>query len=304
MKRIITYIIDPDNENRTIQCFLQRKGYSAGILSALKQREGSVLLNGNSARLNSRLHAGDDLTIIWIEEETSEKILPVEMPVEILYEDEDLLVVNKPAGLAMHPSHGNQDHSLANAMMALYARRGEPFVYRCINRLDQDTSGLTILAKHSISAAILGQMVCDKEQGIQRIYLAVTEGIFEKKEGAVIAPLVRVEDKDLRMAVDKTGSGKSAVTHYRVLAEGNGCSLVECRLETGRTHQIRVHMASLGHPLLGDAIYGTASDQISRQALHAWKLHFPHPVTGEELHFTAELPEDVRKLCDRIQIPF
>ncbi len=304
MKRIITYRIDTENENRTIERFLQRKGYSAGILAALKEREESVLLNGERRRMKQKLHTGDELTVTWMEEETSEGILPVPMPVDLLYEDEDLLIVNKPAGLAMHPSHGNPDHTLANAVMDLFARRSEPFVYRCINRLDQDTSGLTILARHSISAAVLGRMVRDKEQGIRRIYLAAAEGSFEKKRGTVNAPLVRVEDIDLRMAVTENNDGKPAVTHYRVLSEGSGCSLMECALETGRTHQIRVHMAYLGHPLLGDAIYGCPSEMISRQALHAWKLQLPHPITGEELSFSTEPPEDMRKLCDELQIPF
>ncbi len=317
MIRVIRYTIDEGDKQKKISGFLKGKGYSAQNLADLKKCREAVLVDGRAARLNDVLRAGEVLTITIAEEEQSAQIQPVHFPVEIIYEDEDLLVVNKPAGMPIQPSHGNAQNSLGNAMMDVFAQRGERFVYRCINRLDRDTSGLTVVAKHSVSAAVLGSQVRDRERAgdlaMHREYLVVVAGHLQDECGTVRAPIARVEDQVLRMAVDWT-NGQEAVTHYRVLAEGKDATLLSCILETGRTHQIRVHMQYLGHPLLGDYLYhpdyqgnridrrtdGMQADMtpcpIGRQMLHAWKLSLVQPMTGERMHLIAPIPADMQRI--------
>ena len=183
--------------------------------------------------------------------------------------------------------------ALANGVAWYYKEKGQKFVYRCINRLDRDTSGLTIVAKHYVSAGMLSAMIANKAtSGITREYLAIAKGSVRPLEGTITAPLGRKEGSIIERTVDFE-NGESAVTHYRVLDEKNGHSLVSLILETGRTHQIRIHMKYLGYPLIGDYLYNPDMEQIQRQALHAWKLSFVHPITGEKMQFTAPLPEDM-----------
>ncbi len=203
------------------------------------------------------------------------------------------MVINKPAGMPIHPSMNNYYNSLANALAYYFEQQNCPFVFRCINRLDRDTSGLTIVAKHYVSAGMLSAMIANKAtSGITREYLAIAKGSVRPLEGTITAPLGRKEGSIIERTVDFE-NGESAVTHYRVLDEKNGHSLVSLILETGRTHQIRIHMKYLGYPLIGDYLYNPDMEQIQRQALHAWKLSFVHPITGEKMQFTAPLPEDM-----------
>lgn len=329
--REITYHISDTADIADFPCgqkvsgFLKARGYSEQNLVNLKKDGRSIWVNGVCVRQNYVLSAGDTLVVQIREQDRSEQIVPVHLPLDIVYEDEDLMVVNKPAGMPVHPSRGNYDNSLGNALAWRYAQRGEPFVFRCINRLDRDTSGLTIVAKHMVSAAVLSRIVAEKsgESGIRREYLAVVEGTPEPQRGTICAPIARKKSRCLERVVD-FARGERAVTHYEVLEEFAGKSLVALVLETGRTHQIRVHMKYLGHPLLGDFLYhpryaanqidrvdaesaGTAAQQeqsaydIRRQALHAHRLRFPHPVTGEPLVFCAPMPEDMRALCRCLQ---
>ena len=247
--------------------------------------------------MNHILQPGDTLTLHIHEEHSSEKIPPVELPLDIIYEDEDLMVINKPAGMPIHPSMNNYYNSLANGLAYYFAQQNCPFVFRCINRLDRDTSGLTIVAKHYVSAGILSAMIANKAtSGITREYLAIAKGSVRPLEGTITAPLGRKEGSIIERTVDFE-NGESAVTHYRVLDEKNGHSLVSLILETGRTHQIRIHMKYLGFPLIGDYLYNPDMALIHRQALHAWRLSFRHPITGEQMHFTAPLPEDMAKVA-------
>ena len=313
MPRIIEYPIEQLSGVQKISGFLKSKGYSEQNLVNLKKDPDSIRLNGACVHQNRMLAEGDVLHVCIREQESSEQILPVPLPVFIVYEDEDLMVINKPAGMPIHPSRNNPDNSLGNALAWLYQEREEPFVFRCINRLDRDTSGLTIVAKHMVSAAILGRMVRQKadEGGIHREYLAIVEGRLEEKKGTVSAPIARKESRCLERIVDFT-CGDPAVTHYHVVEEYPRASLVSLILETGRTHQIRVHMKYLGHPLLGDFLYHPlyvanqidrvehptvpSGCDIGRQALHAHRLSFTQPMTGEALTFTAPLPEDMQAL--------
>lgn len=293
MQRVFTYRISELPAPLPVKTFLKRQGFSTHSQIFLKTLPNSVLINDTPVFLTHFLQNGDLLTIRLSEEASSEHIEPVRLPLNILYEDEDLLVVNKPAGMPIHPSQNNRDNSLANALAWYYAEKGEAFVFRCINRLDRDTSGLTIIAKHMVSAGMLSAMVAAKGKGgIRREYLAIARGSVTPKEGTICAPLSRKEGSIIERMVDFE-KGERAVTHYRVLHEKDGYSLVSLELETGRTHQIRVHMKYLGFPLIGDYLYNPDMERIHRQALHAHRLEFVQPVTGQPLNFMAPLPEDM-----------
>ena len=277
MERTLTYHIRETEAGLRIEQFLRRKGYSAQNLTQIKQMPESVLVNGSFCYLRHTLAAGDELRIHIQETESSRQILPVQLPLNIVYEDEDLLVVNKPAGMPIHPSLNNYTN----------------FIFRCCNRLDRDTSGLTVVAKHLVSASILSSMTKRKE--ICREYLAVARGHVIPESGTITAPLARREGTIIERVVDWE-KGEPAVTHYQVVTVRNGHSLVALRLETGRTHQIRIHMKYLGYPLIGDYLYNPDMEHITRQALHSHRLSFPHPITGEAMRFEAQLPEDMNRI--------
>ena len=292
MKRIFNYIIPETFDNCTLLSYLKELGYSSQIVTHLKRTENGILLNGIWGRVRDVLHTGDTLTIQLIETESSENIVATNLPLDIIYEDEDILVINKAADTPIHPSQGNYDNTLANAVAYYFQEKGETFTYRCINRLDRDTTGLLILAKHMYSASILSNMVQNRE--IHRQYLAIATGEVPA-EGTIIAPIGRVDGSTIERQVDEI-NGEYACTHFKTLDIKNDYSLVALKLETGRTHQIRVHMKHIGHPLPGDFLYNPDYSVIQRQALHSHKLKFQHPITKEELEFTAELPEDMIKI--------
>ena len=297
MERTLTYTTDHFISPLPVSHFLKQKGFSSQNLVQLKKDPTAVQANGIPCFMNHILQPGDTLTLHIHEEHSSEKIPPVELPLDIIYEDEDLMVINKPAGMPIHPSMNNYYNSLANGLAYYFAQQNCPFVFRCINRLDRDTSGLTIIAKHYVSAGMLSAMIANKAtSGITREYLAIVKGSVKPTKGTITAPLGRKEGSIIERTVDFE-KGESAVTHYKLLDEKNGHSLVSLILETGRTHQIRIHMKYLGYPLIGDYLYSPDMEQIQRQALHAWKLSFVHPITGEKMQFTAPLPEDMAKVA-------
>lgn len=294
MKRIFNYTIPTEYDNQTLLSFLKDKKYSSQIITHLKRTEHGILLNNKWGRVRDILHTGDIVTIQLLEDASSENIIPMNLPLDIIYEDEDILVVNKAANTPIHPSQGNYDNTLANAVAYYYEQKGEVFTYRCINRLDRDTTGLLVIAKHMYSASILSEMVSERK--IHREYLAIATGnVLES--GSIIAPIGRVDGSTIERHVDED-NGDYACTHYKRLAYNNGYSLVSLKLETGRTHQIRVHMKHLGHPLPGDFLYNPDYTVIERQALHSHRLSFNHPITGEYMEFLAELPEDMRKIIE------
>lgn len=292
MQRIITYTISPKDSGISILSFLRNNGFSKHILTTMKRADHAILLNGQPTFAKTALREQDVLCILVPEETGSEEsILPVKMSLDILYEDEDILVLNKPADMPVHPSAGNYENTLANGVAWYYRQQGETFVYRCINRLDRDTTGVLVLAKNLLSGALLSTQM--KQRRIHRTYLALTDGIPPEK-GTVCAPIARVNDSVITREVNFERS-EPAVTHYERLAVSNGYALVELHLETGRTHQIRVHMNYIGCPLPGDFLYHPVFDRIGRQALHSFQLEFEHPITKEPLRFLAPVPEDFRK---------
>lgn len=202
------------------------------------------------------------------------------------------MVLDKAADMPVHPSMNNYENSLANGLAWYFSSQGVPFIFRCVNRLDRDTTGLTIIAKHMVSSSILSVMASRRE--IKREYLAIVNGTGLPPSGTVNAPLGRKPDSAIMRMVDFQ-NGEPSVTHYRVLKETNGCSLLSLHLETGRTHQIRVHMQYLGHPIIGDFLYNPDMTLIHRQALHSCRLEFSHPITGKPMLFTSPMPEDMRQ---------
>lgn len=302
MKRILTYPITESDSDQRIYDFLCHHGYSRHIRTWLKQHPGSVRLNGEEALFYFPLKNDDLLEISLEEEHPSENIVPVDLPIHIIYEDEDLMVIDKPADMPVHPSIGNYENTLANAAAWYFHRQDIPFVFRCINRLDRDTTGLLILAKHMLSGAILSDQM--KKRAIHRTYLAITEGKTDPA-GTIDSPIGRTDQSLILRQVDHE-NGDSACTHYlqkcwhpktfypeTLPVPQDGLSLVQLQLETGRTHQIRVHMTSIGHPLIGDTLYNPETALMNRQALHSYRLAFTHPVTGVSLEFTSPLPEDM-----------
>lgn len=294
MKRIFSYKIPTEYEGVRLLTFLKDQCYSSQIITHLKRTENGILLNDVWARVSDLLHQGDILTITILETETSENIVASNLPLDIIYEDEDLMVINKPADMPIHPSQGNYDNTLANAVAYYYAQKQEPFTYRCINRLDRDTTGLLILARHMYSASLLSNMLQNRE--IHREYLAIATGKVPES-GMIEAPIGRVDGSTIERQVDEL-HGDYACTHYKRITYANGYSLVALKLATGRTHQIRVHMKHIGHPLPGDFLYNPDYSVITRQALHSYRLSFVHPITKESLEFTADLPEDMKKILN------
>ena len=292
MERIFEYQISSGEEGRKLGDFLREKGYSRQLLRQLKETENGLLRTGQPTFMTIALKNGDRIRVRLLEKaEGSEAIMPAPLPFEIVYEDEDLLVINKPADMPIHPSFQNHGNTLADALTWHYQQQGKEFVYRCINRLDRDTTGLLIVARHQLSASILSDMVRKRE--IHREYLAIVEGIPPEK-GTISAPIGRKEGSAILREVNFE-TGEPARTHFTRLETRNGLSLVSLKLETGRTHQIRVHMAYIGCPLIGDYLYYPDHTRINRQALHSYRLSFLHPITGKALSFTAPLPEDMKR---------
>lgn len=300
MDRTIVYKITEQSEGMTVRQLLKQYGYSHRILAHLKHTEMGICVEGNTVYMNHPLRKEELLTVHCTEGTSSVHVIPVPLPLAIVYEDEDLLVVNKPAGMPVHPSLNNYGNSLANAAAYYFSEQNLPFVFRCINRLDRDTSGLTVLAKNMLSAAILSDMV--KRKVMKREYLAVAEGITEQC-GTIAAPLSRKQGSVIERTVDFE-NGETAITHYERLSAitisdetgSRNYSFLKIILETGRTHQIRVHLRYIGHSLPGDFLYNPEYSIIKRQALHSACLSFSHPITGELLHFEAPLPEDMQKI--------
>ena len=293
MNRTLTYIISTEYDGFQIDKFLKTQGYSSANITAIKKMPNNVVIDGEWVHMNRKLSAGELLTVNISEEDSSEKIPAVKMDLDIVYEDEDIIVINKPAGLPIHPSLNHYEDSLANGLAFYYESQGKPFIFRCANRLDKNTSGLTVIAKHLVSANILSTMVKDRE--FHREYYAIVRGTLEQPEGTIDAPIGRVDDSIITRQVDFE-NGERAVTHYKVIDEKNGHSLVSIHLETGRTHQIRVHFKYIGHPLIGDHLYNPDFEYMQRQALHSHRIEFRHPITKKAMEFVAPLPNDMQRI--------
>ncbi|MEI3525988.1 Ribosomal large subunit pseudouridine synthase D [uncultured Clostridium sp.] len=266
-------------------------------------KDGSVQMNGKPVKTSTKTAAGAVIELTIPEPEEPE-ILPEDIPLDILYEDSDVILINKPKDMVVHPAAGHYTGTLVNALM--YHCKGDLSgingVLRpgIVHRIDKDTTGVLIVCKNDKAHNALAEQL--KEHSITRKYRAIVCGNLKEDEGTVDAPLGRHPQDRKKMAIVRTG-GKRAVTHYRVLERFGNYTYIECQLETGRTHQIRVHMASLGHPLLGDEVYGRVKSpfKLEGQTLHAMVLGFIHPTTGEYMEFEAPLPEYFEKLLEKLR---
>ena len=267
--------------------------------------EGRVTLNGKPVKKNAPLKPGDTLLVSPPQPQDID-LIPQDIPLDIVYEDDDVVVVNKPVGMVVHPAPGHPDGTLVNALLyhckeSLSGINGErrPGI---VHRIDRDTSGLLIVAKNDKAHLALAAQLQD--HSLFRLYHAVVVGGFKEESGTVDAPLARHPVDRKRMAVCRTGEGREAITHWQVVDSQGGYSHITCRLETGRTHQIRVHMASIGHPLVGDVVYGSKKPfpGLAGQCLHAACLTFTHPTTGERMTVEAPLPDWFTKTLQRLHL--
>ena len=293
--RILTHTVLPEEEGRMVKGILRGSlQLSYTLLKSLKWRENAILLNGQSVHVNAIVHAGDVVSVA-LSERTPREDLYCENTAapNIVYEDEDLLVLNKPAGVAMHPKADDAAAPSLAAMLTGYL--GEGSVPHFVSRLDKGTSGLLIAAKSGYVHDRLRRALHSSE--LRREYRAVAVGQVTPPCGVIDAPIGRADGSIVRRCVRE--DGLVSRTEYEVLQTTERFTLLRCRLETGRTHQIRVHMAYLGHPLAGDWLYGTEDKNlIARPALHSYELWFTQPVTGQELHFTAPIPQDMQRLLE------
>ncbi|MCI7636637.1 MAG: RluA family pseudouridine synthase [Oscillibacter sp.] len=293
--RILTYTVTLEEDGRMVKGILRGSlQLSYTLLKSLKWRENAILLNGQSVHVNTIVHAGDTVSVVLSERTPREDLYCANAAKpDIVYEDDDLLVLNKPAGVAMHPKSGDASAPSLAAMLTSYL--GEGSVPHFVSRLDKGTSGLLIAAKNGYVHDRLRRALHSSD--LRREYRAVAVGRVEPPCGVIDAPIGRTEDSIIRRCV--RADGLQSLTEYETLQVNDRFTLLRLCPKTGRTHQLRVHMAYLGHPLAGDWLYGTEDKTlIARPALHSYELWFTQPVTGQELHFTAPIPQDMQRLTE------
>ena len=297
-------ILTASMDGERLDAFLSRSAEGLSRSAAQKLiADGNVLLNGRPARKNDRLRVGDSVELT-IPEPREVDIAPKQMPLDIVYEDEDVAVINKPKGLVVHPAVGHQDDTLVNGLLyamgdSLSGINGElrPGI---VHRIDKDTSGLLAIAKNDLAHTVLASQL--KDHSMARTYEAVVCGSFKEDRGTVDAPIGRHPTDRKKMCVTQRNS-KSAVTHWEVVERFRGYTHIRCRLETGRTHQIRVHMAYIGHPILGDTVYGHKKPELGQdsQCLHAGALCFRHPRDGRPVMVFAPLPDYFQSVLEKLR---
>ena len=290
------YTVTQAEDGKTVkEILLGSIGLSVAFLKHLKFMENGIMLDGEKVTVRRVVHAGDILCLATENEKLGSRLTPTELPLDIVYEDEDLVVPSKSADMPTHPSHNHHGDTLADALAYYYKDAPEPFVFRPINRLDRNTSGLTLIAKNRISAARLAASMRDGK--IKKQYVAILDGILPDDRGSIETYLRRTgESIIVREVCDENGGGDYALTHYEVIARSERYTLVLASPETGRTHQLRVHFASLGCAILGDDMYGEVSPLIQRHALHALSLSFPHPSKDETVTCISLPPEDMAEV--------
>ncbi|HEX9025891.1 MAG TPA: RluA family pseudouridine synthase [Clostridium sp.] len=260
-----------------------------------------IFVNDEVVKMNRILNAGEIIKIDLAKDE-SQDIAPEKMDIGIIYEDEDILVVNKKPFMVVHPTKSYQSGTLANGVINYFMESNQNCIVRLVSRLDMNTSGLIIIAKNQFSHGMLSKEM--SENKVEKRYLAIVHGNLEKEFGTIDLPIYKPEgiENGIRRVIDERG--QRSVTHYKVIESFENASLIECKLETGRTHQIRVHLNSIGHPIYGDTLYGYGEEEeelIKRQALHAYALDFKSPRTGEMLSLKSELPQDILDLIEKIK---
>lgn len=297
------FIVNDDEKNVRIDSYLAKNNTDISRVAIQRLIEqGKVLVNGKIVKVSYKVQAEDVIT--QEDEEVKDiELKAQEIPLEILYEDNDIIVVNKPKGMVVHPAVGNLDGTLVNAVMAIckdsLSGIGGEIRPGIVHRLDKDTSGVILVAKNDKSHINLSEQI--KNHKVEKTYVALVRGIVKENEATISMPIGRSDKDRKKMAVTK--NGKEAVTHFKVLKRYDNCTLLEVKIETGRTHQIRVHLAQIGYPVIGDTTYSSGKNEWNEQGqcLHAKSLRFKHPVTEREMYIEAELPEYFQKILDSLK---
>lgn len=290
---LITYISEEEMTLKEI--LLDKLNFSVRSLSKMK-REQTVLVNKEFKKPSTKIKKGD-LIEVKIDEEMA-NFMPQDLELDILYDDFDLIMVNKPPFMVVHPTKSHCDNTVANGVTHYINEKKEKVKIRFVNRLDMNTSGLVIVAKNAYAHHTLSNdMSLDN---VEKVYIAVVKGVVKKDAGTINLPIFRPSEDSIKRVVDD--KGQTSITHYEVLERLNDSTALKLRLETGRTHQIRVHLSHIGHGIIGDEIYGYVDENlINRQALHAYSLKFNQPRTKEKLEFKADLPEDMKNLIEKLR---
>lgn len=301
-KGIFVEIIKVKEGNIRLDVYVSREKpeLSRTIIQKLIEN-GDILVNNEKKKLSYKVEI-DDVITVQIPKVKEIDLKPQEIPIEVIYEDNDIIVVNKPKGLVVHPANGNPDGTLVNAIMAMCKESlsgiGGELRPGIVHRLDKDTSGLLIVAKNDRAHINMSNQIKNRE--VKKIYIALVRGIIGEDEATIDMPIGRSAKDRKKMAVVK--NGKQAVTHFKVLKRYSKYTLLEIKIDTGRTHQIRVHMSEIGHPVIGDMVYSNGKNDfgIEGQMLHAKSLDFKHPITGKQMHLTAELPEYFKEVIENL----
>ena len=292
-------VADIDN-GKTVGDFLKTVlNFPSSTVTFLKTRENGIMLNGERVTVRKTLKSGDTLELEYADEKTVAElsnIIPVQLPLDIIYQDSDIIALNKPPFMPTHPSHNHRDDTLANGLRYYFDSLDIPFIFRAVNRLDNNTSGIVLISKNRLAAAKLSKQMLNKD--IRKSYIAVIHGCPKNEHGEICAPIKREQESIIKRIVSDDGA--YSFTKYRTIYSNGMYSIVEASPITGRTHQLRVHFAHIGHPICGDSLYGYPSEFIARQALHAYKLSFIHPINEKRLTLIAPPVKDIVKLYETL----
>ncbi|NLM72702.1 MAG: RluA family pseudouridine synthase [Clostridiaceae bacterium] len=290
----LDYLVTEEFNGLKVYNILRGPMKVSGTMIKRLKKSGGILLNNAPVRTIDGVKTGDILTVI-IDNNEGATITPENNPISVLYEDESFIAVDKPANMAVHPSAGHQTGTLAQAVLWYLIEQGLQTKIRPINRLDRDTSGITLFAKNAYIQDQLARQM--KDNRVYKAYLGIVHGVFSPEKGTIRLPIARKEGSIMERVIDS--SGYDSITHYETIKVHNDLSLVKFVLETGRTHQIRVHSKAMGHPLLGDGLYSDiVTNLIGRQALHSHQLSFDHPITGKRIELVSPLPEDMKRVLE------
>ncbi|MDP3919951.1 MAG: RluA family pseudouridine synthase [Candidatus Omnitrophota bacterium] len=295
-------VVDEEEEKTRLDIYLSRRFTERFSRSQIRKLIdlGAVTVGGRDVTAHYRVKKDDEIKIEW-QQPGDDETRAENIPLEILHEDEEIVVVNKPVGMVVHPAHGNLTHTMVNALLYHFkelSHSGDPIRPGIVHRLDKDTSGVLVVAKNDRAHRLLANQF--KDHTIERVYHAVVRGVVQHDEGVCEQPVGRAFLNRKKVIVKPSG-GKAAITFFRVLKRFKNASLLEVRPQTGRTHQIRVHLASLNHPVLGDGLYGVRSPWIQRHSLHASGLGFAHPKSSQRVYFASQLPKDIRDLLSHLE---